>query len=56
MVTADGNNDEPHSDMGSLTTVGMISSWLQPTQKTLCVQTMCNSKELADITPLNMHS
>ena len=56
MVTADGNVDDPNSDMGSLTTKGMSSSWLQPTQKTLCVQSMCNGKKLADVTLLNIHS
>ena len=56
MVTADGNVDDPNSDMGSLTTKGMSSSWLRPTQKTLCVQSMCNGKKLADDTLLSIHS
>ncbi len=52
MVTADGNVDDPRCDMGSLTTIGMISSWLQPTQKTH-VQTLCIGKDLTDVTLLN---
>lgn len=56
MVTADGNADDPHSDMGSLTTIGTISSLLQPTQKRMCVQTICDGKKLAEVTSLNMHS